>query len=434
MPGGPRLHPVAPGARLRRVPGGLPARRSRTSPTRSSAPRTCTTPPTAPASPTCGLCRTSDRSAVHRSRPRRASTTSCGRGWPPERPGPSTRTELLNSPVAPSTQLLEVAADEVRDREQFMLLGRPAARRGAGPARGRGGPRRPTASASVVVTGGPGSGKSVIALSLLGELSRRRVGPSCTPPGPGRSRRRCARSPATGRRGCSRCSSTSTSSWTPSRNGLDVLILDEAHRIRETSVNRYTRAEFRDRPSADRRAVAAARVPVFLLDEHQVVRPARWAPVEVLDAFVEPRASTSTHVEPGRPVPLRRQPGYVHWVEQLLGLRDGGPKPWEGDERVRGRRRRRAGGAGADPAYAGWTRATRARMSAGYCWPWSDPRPDGTLVPDVRIGGWARPWNVKGDRRVGGAPPSPLWATEPAASARSAASTPRRASSTTGTG
>ena len=43
-----------------------------------------------------------------------------------------------------------------------------------------------------------------------------------------------------------------------------------------------------------------------------------------------------------------------------------------------------------------------------------DPRPDGTLVDDVVIGGWARPWNVKGDRGVGGKPPSPLWATDPA--------------------
>ena len=34
-------------------------------------------------------------------------------------------------------------------------------------------------------------------------------------------------------------------------------------------------------------------------------------------------------------------------------------------------------------------------------------------MPDVRIGGWARPWNTKGDKRVGDAPPAALWATEP---------------------
>jgi hypothetical protein len=52
-----------------------------------------------------------------------------------------------------------------------------------------------------------------------------------------------------------------------------------------------------------------------------------------------------------------------------------------------------------------------ARVSAGYCWPWSDPDRDGRLVSDVRIGDWAKPWNVKSDRAVGTAPPSALWAT-----------------------
>lgn len=54
-----------------------------------------------------------------------------------------------------------------------------------------------------------------------------------------------------------------------------------------------------------------------------------------------------------------------------------------------------------------------ARMAAGYCWPWSDPQPDGSLVPDVQIDGWARPWNLKGDRAVGNAPPAALWAHDP---------------------
>ena len=32
----------------------------------------------------------------------------------------------------------------------------------------------------------------------------------------------------------------------------------------------------------------------------------------------------------------------------------------------------------------------------------------------MRIGDWARPWNVYGDRSVAGAPPAALWATDPA--------------------
>jgi DUF2075 family protein len=53
-----------------------------------------------------------------------------------------------------------------------------------------------------------------------------------------------------------------------------------------------------------------------------------------------------------------------------------------------------------------------ARMAAGYCWTWSDPRPDGSLVPDARIGDWFRPWTLKGDRSVGDAPPAALWASD----------------------
>ncbi len=30
----------------------------------------------------------------------------------------------------------------------------------------------------------------------------------------------------------------------------------------------------------------------------------------------------------------------------------------------------------------------------GYCWDWSNPKPDGTLVDDAVIGDWRRPWNA----------------------------------------
>src|SRR5690606_13172542 len=104
---------------------------------------------------------------------------------------------------------------------------------------------------------------------------------------------------------------------------------------------------------------------------------------------------------------------YVDWVLRLLGLEPGGPVPWTGDhgftvevvdsphemEHVL-----------ASKNEAGYT----ARLAAGYCWPWSDPRKDGTLVPDVVIDDWSRPWNLRGERAVGGAPPSPLWASDPA--------------------
>ncbi len=61
------------------------------------------------------------------------------------------------------------------------------------------------------------------------------------------------------------------------------------------------------------------------------------------------------------------------------------------------------------------------RLVAGFCWPWSDPKEDGSLIEDVRVGRWKRPWNEKSREQAkpGGPSPGPdrhpyyLWATEP---------------------
>ena len=79
--------------------------------------------------------------------------------------------QLINSAVAPSKQLLAVAAEEVQQREQFVLLATRTRLLDGPPRSGTGPLGRP--ESIIVVTGGPGSGKSVIALSLLGELARR---------------------------------------------------------------------------------------------------------------------------------------------------------------------------------------------------------------------------------------------------------------------
>jgi len=54
-----------------------------------------------------------------------------------------------------------------------------------------------------------------------------------------------------------------------------------------------------------------------------------------------------------------------------------------------------------------------ARMVAGYCWPWHDPRPDGTLVNDVKIGEFEMPWETKGEHAVGEYPVWYQWAYKP---------------------
>jgi hypothetical protein len=317
--------------------------------------------------------------------------------------------EFLSSRAAPSRQLLAVAAAEIRDREQFVLLDEQrlaynlvlhateAARAG-------------DSKTVIVVSGGPGSGKSVIALSLLGELARR-----------GRSVLH-----ATGSRSFTQTLRQVTGRGSPrtrnlfkyfnqfvdaDRNGLEVLILDEAHRIRETSMSRYTPRQLRtDRRQVDE-LIAAARVPVFLLDQNQVVRPGELGTVDEIEEHATSLGMAVHKIDLNAHFRCGGSEAYMEWVTRLLGLSPGGPLPWIGDPAF-------AVHAVESPHELEHLLRTKldkgygARIAAGFCWPWSDPRPDGSLENDVVIGDWSRPWNLRGDRAVGGAPPAALWATD----------------------
>ena len=198
-------------------------------------------------------------------------------------------------------------------------------------------------------------------------------------------------------------------------NGLDVLIADEAHRIRETSANRYTRAEHRTGAAADRRAHRAARVPVFLLDEHQVVRPGEMGTVEDIEAHAASAGLDVQQID----LDAQFRCGGSAGVRRVGGAaarpRARRPDPVEAATRTStSRSPTRPPEMEARSSRPSSRDGYGARMAAGYCWPWSDPRPDGSLVPDVQIGDWSRPWNLKGERSVGGAPPAALWATDPA--------------------
>ncbi|MFF8633247.1 DUF2075 domain-containing protein [Streptomyces pilosus] len=320
--------------------------------------------------------------------------------------------ELLSGVTVPSKQLMSVAAVEVREREQFVLLDeQQVAYRMVLNAVEKA--KRADRKEIVVVTGGPGTGKSVIALQLLGELYRRGM-PALHATGSQSFTKTMRKVAGSRKREVQDLFKYFNSFMSTEKNSLDVLICDEAHRIRETSANRYTRAEHRTGKAQIDELIDVAHVPVFLLDEHQVVRPGEMGTVADIKAAAAKR-DIPCHV-----VPLDSQfrcggsDAYLRWVVRLLGLEPGGPVVWEPDDRMQllvadspqemeaFLESRRAQGYG-------------ARMSAGYCWRWSpEPKPGHPLPLDVVIGDWARPWNLRGERSVSGAPPAALWATDPA--------------------
>jgi DUF2075 family protein len=196
-------------------------------------------------------------------------------------------------------------------------------------------------------------------------------------------------------------------------NCLEVLILDEAHRIRETSVNRYTKANLRSGRAQLDELISAARVPVFLLDQFQVVRPGELGTLEDIESYAKDRGLDVHHVSLDDQFRCGGSEAFIFWVQRLLGLAEGGPIRWTPEDAFQ------LSVCMSPAAMTSLLEEKResgyaARMTAGYCWPWSDPKADGTLVDDVTIGEWGRPWNLKGERSIGGAPASALWATDPA--------------------
>lgn len=324
-------------------------------------------------------------------------------------PGAQAADILLNSAVGPSRQLMKVAADEVREREQFVLLDEQqvayrlvmqAVRRA----------RNSDHKSVIVVAGGPGSGKSVIALSLLGELFREghsalHVTGSSAFTG---TLRRVAGSRNTR---VQRLFGYFNQLGEVEPNSLEVLIADEAHRIRQSSANRFTRRNARTgRPQVDE-LIDAARVPVFLLDEHQVVRPGEVGSVASITAAAQSRGLEVQIVELDAQFRSGGSRAYEEWVLRLLGLAEGGPTAWDGDDNyevVIADSPEQMEALLREKARVGYG----ARMAAGFCWPWSKAVRDQPLVPDVAIGEWRRPWNNPESRRRDDAPPRELWATE----------------------
>jgi hypothetical protein len=324
-------------------------------------------------------------------------------------PGAQFADDFLRSKIAPSKQLLRLAPDEIAANPQFTLLDQQqvafeVALRAVEHA------KRADAKEAVIITGGPGTGKSVIAVALLGELAKRGV--SVVHATGSKSFTKTLQKVVARRvRGLQYLFKYTSNFTTAERNGMDVLIVDEAHRIRLVTSFPFMKPDKRSGIGQADELVRAARVPVFLLDEHQGVRPSEVGTVASIEKACIDNGATVSKVALDGQFRCGGSEVYVRWVESLLGLRPGGPQPWPGDDtfkllvadspnHMEQELRRRL-----DEGYG-------ARITAGFCWEWSKPRPNGTLVDDVVIGAWRRPWNLNADTSLNGIPPSSLWATD----------------------
>jgi DUF2075 family protein len=261
-----------------------------------------------------------------------------------------------------------------------------------------------------LIRGGPGTGKSVIALNLVAELSR--LGYATHHATGSRAFTENVRRAVGRRAGVQFKYFNSYRTHDP--EVLDVLICDEAHRIREASHDRFTPAVERSgRPQVEE-LVDVARVTVFFIDDLQVVRPGEIGNSDLIRRAAAQRAIPLHEHELEAQFRCGGSEAFVGWVENTLGIARTPYALWEHDadfdfDVVDSPSELQA--LINQKAVAGHS----ARLAAGFCWPWSDPNADGTLVEDVQIGEWSVPWNARPEASglAAGIPKSHYWATDP---------------------
>ncbi len=318
---------------------------------------------------------------------------------------------VLDSKYRPSRKLLEHTAAMIAAQSDFILLDEQRVAFESVLAEARAGYHEAKKSV-VVIQGGPGTGKSVIALQLVGELAR--LGYNAQHATGSKAFTENIRR-VVGRRAGNSQFRYFNQFGGMQPNDVDVLILDEAHRLRETSASRFTpKAKRTDLKQVDE-LIGASKTSVFFIDDLQGVRPNEVGDTALILEAAERNGAEASVFELETQFRLAGSTAFLTWVDHTLGLDDTATPIWDADketfdfqivdsvEQLDAMIRSKA-----DEGHS-------ARLTAGFCWPWSDPELDGSLVTDVKVGAWQMPWNARPEagRLAPGIPPSNFWASDP---------------------
>lgn len=247
-----------------------------------------------------------------------------------------------------------------------------------------------------IVEGGPGTGKSVIAVRLMAEALKKKrmaffVAPNMA------FRQALVASLAKGdKRYREDGDSLFKSSWSfheadyrkDERN--EILVVDEAHRLKDQAY------QYKGKSMVDD-MVRGSRISVFFIDESQRVSWADSGSVAAIrDAAKRFKATLHEPLRLSAQFRCNGSTGYLNWLDDVLQIRETGNfDGW---------------GAGqyefevfdkAEDLYAALqarNTENKARLIAGYSWPWpSKGRERGTKLKHVQADGLALPWNYNGE-------------------------------------
>ncbi len=207
---------------------------------------------------------------------------------------------ILDGKFRPSKKLLDHVGKVLEGRPEYVLLDEQlvAFERVMAAARAGFTQRQ---KAAIIVRGGPGTGKSVVALNLLSRLSREGMNAHYVTGSRAftETLRRIVGPRA-------KVQVRYFNSYTQADfNEVDVLLCDESHRIRETSNNRFTKAAKRSGRLQIDELFSAGKVLVFFVDDRQVVRPGEIGSAAVIEQAASAHGAVDPRLQARGAVPLR---------------------------------------------------------------------------------------------------------------------------------
>jgi len=169
----------------------------------------------------------------------------------------------------------------------------------------------------VIIKGGPGTGKSVIALNLMADLSLKEYNSQYAT---GSRAFTITLRNIIGTRGAVQFKYFN-SYMDAKNNEVDVLICDEAHRIREFSHNRFTKKENRTNCPQVEELIHASKVCVFFIDDHQVVRPNEIGSVNHIRKHAERLGCEIYEHELEVQFRCAGSEAFVNWINNTLNIK-----------------------------------------------------------------------------------------------------------------
>jgi DUF2075 family protein len=155
-------------------------------------------------------------------------------------------------------------------------------------------------------------------------------------------------------------------------------------------------------------------VSVFFIDDDQVIRPGEIGSTLYIKEYTQKCNCSISEYTLEAQFRCNGSDAFVNWINNTLGVKKTANVLWGMNEdfdfqifddpfKLENAIKNRI-----NDGYSG-------RLTAGFCWPWSDPDANGNLVNDVVIGDFQRPWNAKPDagRLAREIPKASLWAHDP---------------------